>query len=181
MPTKGKAWWRVDIGTYCSWLPGDLRGFRSHDHGIHSSGDYKNPPPPEEHEGLRKYHRDRHPEPVEIPRDLRLIVATVLAEKLIAKGHRVLAVSCGARHSHAVAELPMDEKAFNRSMGYAKSQSSLAIRKRLPGRVWGHDDKHDMLRTWSYQINAVKYVRDKQGAEAAVWCVDGLRREARIE
>ena len=67
MPKRGLAWWRVDIGTYCGWLPGSDRGFRSHDHGIHSSGHYKNPPPPEEHEGLRNYHEDRSPEAVTIP------------------------------------------------------------------------------------------------------------------
>src|SRR5687768_18482511 len=104
MPVKGRAWWRVDISTYCSWLPGDDRGFRSHDHNIHSSGDYKNPPPPEEHEGLRNYHEARSPEPITIPRELRLRVATVIAETLIKDGHRVLVVSCADRHAHIVPE-----------------------------------------------------------------------------
>src|SRR5262245_29868377 len=29
MPQPGKQWWHVIISTYASWLPGDLRGFRS--------------------------------------------------------------------------------------------------------------------------------------------------------
>ncbi|MDQ3439642.1 MAG: hypothetical protein M3478_04770, partial [Planctomycetota bacterium] len=152
--------------------------FRSHDHNVHSSGDYKNPPPPDEHEGLRDYHEERSPEPIDIPRDLRLRVATVIAETLIKAGHRVLVVSCADRHAHVVAELPIDLRAFNKAMGDAKARSSLAIRKRLPGRVWAHDDKHDMLRSRSYQVNAYKYVRNKQGPRAAVWCQDGLRRDA---
>jgi hypothetical protein len=181
MPVKGKAWWRVDIGTYCSWLPGDERGFRNRDHRIHSSGDYKHRPAPEEHQGLRNHNRERCPEPVAIPRDLRLKVATKIAEVLLRLGHRVLVVSCADRHGHVVAELPIDEREFNRVVGTAKCQSSSAIRKALPGRVWGRDDKHDMLKDRPYQINAVKYVRDKQGRQAAVWCVDGLRREAKKE
>ena len=116
-----------------------------------------------------------------IPRDLRLIVATVIAETLIALGFRVLVVSCADKHAHIVAELPIDLKAFSRAMGKAKSKSSLAIHDRLPGRVWAHDDKHDMLRVRSYQLNAYRYVRNKQGRKAAVWCCDGLRKEAEIE
>jgi hypothetical protein len=55
MPLRGKAWWHVQIGTYCAWLPGDKRGFRNRDHRIDSTGDYRDPPPPDEHAGLREY------------------------------------------------------------------------------------------------------------------------------
>ena len=178
MPAKGKAWWRVDIGTLRAWLPGDERGFRSHDHTIHSSGDYKNPPPTDEHEGLRAYHEGGSPGAIEIPRELRLRVATAIATALLNGGHRVLVVSCADRHAHIVSELPIELRLFNRAIGDAKARSSLSIRKWLPGRVWAHDDKHDMLRTPRYQLNAFRYVRNKQGARAAVWCGDGLRREA---
>jgi hypothetical protein len=98
---------------------------------------------------------------------------------LLNRGNRVLVVSCADRHGHVVAELPIDKREFNRLIGTLKCQSSSAIRKALPGRVWGRDDKHDMLKDRPYQLNAVKYVRDKQGPQAAVWCVDGLRRQAK--
>jgi hypothetical protein len=178
MPIKGKAWWRVDIGTYCSWLPGNERGFRSHDHNVHSSGDYRNPPPIEEHEGLRDFHKRNSDAPIDISRDLRLLVATVIAQRLLKLGHRVLVVSCADRHAHIVAELPIDLREFNKAVGDVKCRSSIAITKRIPGRVWAHDDKHDVLDSRSYQVNAYKYVRNKQGPQAAVWCQDGLRREA---
>src|SRR5262249_17500638 len=51
MPAEGKLWRHVIISTLNSWLPGDPRGFRAVNHKIHSSGDYKNPPPGE-HAGL---------------------------------------------------------------------------------------------------------------------------------
>jgi len=179
MPAPGKAWWHSQFSTYCAWLPGDDRGFRSKDHDLHSSGDFRHPPPPEEHEGLRDYHKKRHPNPVDVPRELRLKVATKIAESLIAAGHRVLVVAVSKRHAHVVSELPIDERAYNKAIGKAKSDSSRSIRKQLPGRVWQRDDRHDRLGDRAYQHNAYTYLRDKQGPTAAVWCLDGLRREAK--
>src|SRR5437867_9298712 len=66
MPAPQRAWWHSQFSTYCAWLPGDKRGFRSGGHRIHSSGHYKKPPLAEEHAGLREYHQQRHPEPLEI-------------------------------------------------------------------------------------------------------------------
>jgi hypothetical protein len=54
MPKPGMRWRHCVIGTHNSWLPGDPRGFRAIDHKIHSSGDYKNPPPEGEHSGLHR-------------------------------------------------------------------------------------------------------------------------------
>lgn len=79
----GTALWRVDIATYCSWLPGDVRGFRNREHRIHSSGDYKHRPPVAEHEGLRRYNEPLRSSVVVIPRALRLLVAGTIARALL--------------------------------------------------------------------------------------------------
>ena len=42
---------------YGQWVPGDERGWRSRGHKRHSSGDYRQPPPPGEHAELRRYTR----------------------------------------------------------------------------------------------------------------------------
>lgn len=176
----GFAWWHVQVGTYCSWLPGDKRGFRSHDHAIHSSGDYKAPPPKGEHAGLRKYHKERHPEPRVIDRAYRLRVATTIAETLIAEGIVVLVISVADKHAHLVAQLPTDLKRFNQLIGGAKAKSSAVIPKSgwASPTLWAHDDNHKMLRDRAYQLNAYLYVRNRQGPTASVWCFDGLRRGA---
>lgn len=181
MPTKGKRWWHIQFGTYYWWIPGDERGFRSKDHRIHSSGNYKNRPPKEEHKGLRGYYKSRGVKPVRIPRELRLLVAMVIARVLLADGHRVLVVSVGAFHVHAVAELPVDRGEYNQIMGKAKSDSSRAVKKMLPGRVWARGDRHDLIDNRDYQRNCFYYVRDKQGPTAAVWCGNGKHREAERE
>jgi hypothetical protein len=65
-------WRMITISTKRSWLPGDQRGFRNRQHRIHSSGDYKNPPPRWEHEGLRRYNEKRC-DIVELPDDVAKI------------------------------------------------------------------------------------------------------------
>jgi REP element-mobilizing transposase RayT len=179
----GFAWWHIQVGTYCSWLPGDKRGFRSHDHGVHSSGDYKKPPPEDEHAGLWKFHKNRHPEPRVIDRAYRLRVATTIAETLLASDIVILVVAVSDKHAHLVAQLPTDLKQFNRLLGRAKAKSSAVVPKSgwTSPTLWAHDDNHKMLRDRAYQLNAFAYVRNNQGPKAAIWCFEGLRRDATRE
>src|SRR4051794_17135006 len=123
MPNEGLQWWHVIISTYNSWLPGDERGFRSRGHKIHSSGDYKNPPPPDEHAGLRRYHEARADEPVIIPEECRATLGEAILAKLEKLGHRVLVLAVAATHSHWQAELPEDEKEVRRIVGECKAKS----------------------------------------------------------
>ena len=53
-----KYWQHVILGTRCSWMHGDRRGFRDRGHRIHSSGDYKNPPPAGEYDRLHERSRE---------------------------------------------------------------------------------------------------------------------------
>src|ERR1051325_3887554 len=136
MPQPGKLWRHVVIGTHNSWLPGDPRGFRTEDHKIHSSGDYKNPPPVGEHAGLFKYSKRISGAAVVIPTELRETVGRAIVAKLQQEHHRVLAVSVSGMHSHWLVELPDDMPTIWKIIGQCKSASSHAVRKQLPGRVW---------------------------------------------
>jgi hypothetical protein len=172
MPARELRWWHVMIGTYCSWLPGDERGFRSKGHRIHSSGDYTNPPPVGEHAGLRDYHRQRHPEPIEVPYRSRRRVADAIAHELREHGYRVLIVSVSGKHAHILAELPVDLPEFNRIVGMCKNKSSRAIRDVLPGRVWSRGDTHKLVRDRVHRKNVYLYLRDDQGPGAVCWKVN---------
>jgi hypothetical protein len=102
------------LGTYASWLPGDERGLRNRAHRIHSSGDYKHPPPEHEHKGLREYNEGRAGETVEIPWQSRLRLAQIIAQLLRDAGYRVLVVSVSQCHVHFLAELPVGLIEFKR-------------------------------------------------------------------
>jgi hypothetical protein len=136
MPQVGMQWWHVIISTWNSWLPGDKRGFRSRDHKIHSSGDYKNPPPIEEHAGLRRYHEQKAGEPVTIFAEQREAVGQAILAKLKKGNHRLLALSVAVTHSHWLVELPENLKETRKIVGQCKSASSHKIRDQVPGRVW---------------------------------------------
>src|SRR3954463_7947958 len=163
-------WRHITINTHGSWLHGDSRGFRSRDHRIHSSGDYKNPPPADEHEGLRRYHKARHPHPIEIPYRLRRLVAQTIAQVVVELNYPILIVTVSAKHAHVLAKLPLDLREFNRIIGLCKNRSSRAISRQLPGRVRARGDKHKLVRNRAHRKNVYLYLRDDQGPGAVAWC-----------
>ncbi len=152
MPTSGKAWWHVQISTFGSWLPGDERGFRSHDHQIHSSGNYNNRPPRSEHAGLRTYHQKRTPNAVHLPFKLRPLVADALASSLLKDEQNILAVSVCNDHAQLLVELPIDVTSYKTLLGRAKGRASHQIRNQLPGKVWSHDDHHLQITDRKYHL-----------------------------
>ena len=176
MPRAGMMWRHVIISTRRSWLHGDQRGFRTRGHRIHSSGDYRNPPPADEHAGLRAYHRGRaRGEAVEIPRTLREEMLRVLLGAVGASGVRVLVIAVSRKHAHLLVELPKDRKRVNRIVGKWKSARSPTIRATLRGSVWGEGGKFKPVRTRAHQLRVYGYIRDDQGPGARVWTVkDGI-------
>src|SRR5829696_2802622 len=100
MTRPGMRWRHVIINTLCSWLHGDERGFRSRGHRIHSSGDYRNPPPRGEHAGVLRYHEQRSREEVTITKDLRKRVGGAIVRHFLREKYRVLAIAVGKVHTH---------------------------------------------------------------------------------
>src|SRR4051794_35542328 len=129
-------WRHCILNARCSWLHGDARGFRSREHRIHSSGDYRNPPPADEHEGLRRYHQPRSDEPVKFDFEIRAILLAAFVLKLRALGYRVIAASLGEQHLHVLVLLPWDLDEVRKILGKCKQRASHAVRKQLPGNIW---------------------------------------------
>ena len=128
MPKPGMRWRHVVISTLNSWLPGDPRGFRTKGHDIHSSGDYKHPPPKGEHAGLHQYSKQISGNPVVIPRDLREVVGRAILAKLRKLDYQVLVIAVAGMHCHFLVELPEDIKRVRHIVGQCKTVSSHAIR-----------------------------------------------------
>src|SRR3954471_5641470 len=119
-------WRHVMVNTHCTWLPGSAKGFRNRRHRIHSSGDYKHPPPAGEHKGLREYNQLRAAKPLEIPPKLREKIGRAFVKRLRDEGYTVLAVSVSAEHVHALVLLPDHRATVRRIIGRCKQYGTRA-------------------------------------------------------
>jgi REP element-mobilizing transposase RayT len=163
-----RAWYHVTFSTFGAWLRGDERGFRDHDHRVHSSGDYTNPPPKREHEGLRRWTLAHlHKDPVTLTPAQRESVGRAIVAKLAAQRVEVLILAVSGQHVHLLAGLSMDRK--EQQIGNAKRASSHALRSEIPGAVWGR--RADVIVTIGdpADVRAFRYI-EAHGAEGAwVW------------
>jgi len=164
-----KRWRHVIINTRCSWLHGDPRGFRSRGHRIHSSGDYKHPPPEGEHRALWIYHKTHSDDPVELEQQLRVAVVRQFVLKMQSLTHSIIACSCGAEHLHALAELPQGDEAVRREVGKCKQKVSHAIRDRLPGSIWSAGGEFKHINDAAHLHNVYRYIRTRQEPGTVVW------------
>ena len=165
-----RAWRHVIINTHGSWHHGDARGFRSRGHRIHSSGDYRNPPPPGEHANLLRYRKQQCSSEIHIAPQLRAIIGRAIIEKLSAMGYRVIAVAVTKIHAHAVTELPDDVPLIKEIVGQAKRVSSRAVKDDLPGTIWSAGCTYERIESVDHLHAAYDYVLYKQGAGAWTWC-----------
>jgi hypothetical protein len=180
MPHPGLIWRHVIINTRGSWLHGDRRGFRSRSHVIHSSGDYRHPPPPEEHAGLLDYQQARVAPALRIPRAVRGRVGKALLARCRLEGWRVLAVGVSDAHAHLLMELPLDRLQARCAVGRCKGAASFAVREVLPGGVWGQRGDLEPIRHRRHQLNTYRYIVYKQGPKAWTWSfTDGEREPTR--
>ena len=169
MPSTGKKWRRVIINTKSSWLHGDPRGFRHRGHRIHSSGDYRKPPPEGEHWKLFGYQIGKSRPEVHFANELRRMIGTALRDDLKAKGHRVLTVAVGKVHAHALVELPDNILRIRAIVGDAKRRSSRAVRQYLPGSIWAAGGTYKPVESRAHQRRAFRYILYDQGPGAWTW------------
>lgn len=163
-------WFHIMWSTYGAWPPGDPRGFRNRFHRIHSSGDYKNPPPKGEHAGLHRHaKRIMHKSPVMLVPELRQRARDAILEKADALELLVVTVAVSATHAHVLAKL--DAARLIEVVGKLKRHSSHSMRDALPGQVWAARRKDKPIRDRAHQMRIVRYILDhalKEGA--SVWC-----------
>ncbi len=169
MPQPGLRWWHVILGTRGSWLPGDPRGFRSRGHRIHSSGDYHDSPPADEHAGLHTYQRRRAAAAVLVSSELRRMVGQGLLAALQKKDHRCLAIAVDATHTHMLLELHVDVARVTRLVGYLKQTSSRAVSNHLPGHVWARGGRPIPIGDRGHQMRVYRYILRHAENGAWVW------------
>lgn len=164
MPTPGKKWRHIIFSTHNSWLPGDPCGFRNRDHRIHSSGDYKNPPPKGEHAGLHRYAKKISGAPVVLENEIRETIGLAIIAELKKQGCRVLAIAVAATHVHILCELPDDESEWRAIVGRCKTAACYAVREQKPGRLWGRNATYKPIDDRSHHANTFRYILGQAGA-----------------
>lgn len=169
MPQDGMVWRHVTIHIKNSWLPGDPRGFRNRKHRLHSSGDYKNPPPKAEHQGLHAYNKDRAGDKRRIKVPLRETVGRAMVEKLLSLGYRLLVLAVTSDHVHLLIELPRDPTMAKRVVGQAKGVASRRVTEILPGQIWSEGGDYRIIKDYAHQKRAFNYIKHNQGDDAYVW------------
>lgn len=165
-----RQWFHVMFSTNGTWLPGDPRGFRACRHKIHSSGNYKSPPPQGEHEGLHIYAQWKmRDDPVTLTPEQRKIVAIELIAQLHERDCEVIAIAVGGRHVHI--QLRAEGHDLRKTIGLAKPYASHRLRDELPGTQWGGGCRADRVETREHQLRLFHYIR-KHGREGAfVWTI----------
>jgi len=104
-------------------------------------------------------------DPVHIPRGRREAVGRKVRDHFEKLGHRVLAVSVGGMHIHAVVELPVDRKAAQHEVGRVKQAVSLLLGEAVTATRSGLKP----IRDKQHLTNAVNYVVDHLDEGAWVW------------
>ena len=157
------------ISTIGSWLPGDPRGWRSRAHKRHSSGDYKHPPPAGEHGGLHRYRRGLSAKRIVIPREARSTLGNAIVDFLCSQGYRLLGVSVSGMHAHLLIELPDSIQRTKAIIGEAKSTSSRAVKRILPGSIWARGGRFEKIEDRNHHRNVYNYILTGQQPGTWVW------------
>ncbi|MFI4859820.1 MAG: hypothetical protein ACIAXF_03960 [Phycisphaerales bacterium JB063] len=158
MPAPGKRWYHLVLHTHGSWLHGDPRGFRSRKHRLHSSGDYKNPPPQGEHAKLHAYQQAQSTPAVCIPDAIYPAIGEAILNKARKLHHQVLAISVGATHAHLLIEIPNDYDAAKRIAGQLKQAASHQVGHALPGKIWASGGKPIEVDTPDHHRRVYAYI-----------------------
>lgn len=166
------AWYHVIWNTLGSWLPGDPRGFRNRNHRIHSSGDYRDPPPRDEHEMLLRYNQSHSRSAVHLPKELRPPVLEAILDALADRDCSAATVSISAEHVHALVALPPDYKEAKAVVRAMKTVSSLAIREQMPGSIWSRGRTLKRVVTMAHWKATREYIASKQEPGAYTWDQD---------
>jgi hypothetical protein len=162
-------WYHVVWNTLSSWLPGDPRGFHNRDHRVHSSGDYKHPPPPGEHEGLLRYNESRAREKVILPYALRPRICEGICDAMARRSIACVALSVGCEHVHGLMALSSLYKEAQTLVGKLKNVASLAVRNELPGSIWSRGCNCKPVTSNEHWAATEDYILNKQEGGTFVW------------
>jgi len=161
-------WYHVMFSTYGAWLRADERGFRDPGHRVHSSGNYRSPPPPHEHAALRHWVKQHmRKAPVRLDPALQREAGILLVGELWAIDADPLVIAVSAEHVHLLA-LFADEEVRDR-VGRIKRRSSHALRRVIPGSLWAKGCDTRRVFDRAHQRTVFRYISEHREEGAWVW------------
>ena len=162
-------WFHVVLTMYGAWLPGDERGFRTRKHRQHVEGDYKNPPPAGEYQGLSAHSRKslKH-DPAKLAVDHRKIICEALRDRLLGLGAVVASVAVSRTHGHVLVKLP--ERETRNWIGLAKKHAWHELHETgWNGKLWAKRPKCEPVGDRQHQLNVYHYILRHEQQGAFVW------------
>jgi REP element-mobilizing transposase RayT len=162
-------WFHIQWSTFGAWLPGDPRGFRNHQHRIHSHGNYKDPPPTGEHRGLHGYSRRvMHKPAITLDPGAKAVILDSIVAVSRKNDIHLRCIAVSTNHVHTLVRIDPDR--ITAIVGSLKRSSSHAIRNALPGCVWAGRHRVDAVRDHEYLTNVEAYILTHCRKErAATW------------
>jgi hypothetical protein len=204
-------WYHAMGNTFGTWPPGDDRGWRSWRHREHCEGDYKNPPPREQHgQRLRRSLALMKRPAVHLRLQHRVIAARALGEKLRELDAEVIDLCVTKAHYHILARFAaMDlgpqalAQLYERLrlvagnmlddgrdplprhvVGLAKKHASFKLREAsgiFDGGIWARKCKIMPIEDRRHQLNASHYIRGHVDEGGAVLSVIAPELVARLK
>ena len=169
-----ECWWHVTINMHGTWLPGDARGFRSSGHRIHSSGDYRHRPPPEEHRGLREHANTIARQSVQLDSPQRALLGGAMLISLNRADAGCIAAAISATHAHLLMKHKAQESSLKKLITRIKQTTSYRVRDKLPGKIWSKGSSRIQIRDRDHQLGVFQYIVAHRTKENAwVWTFDG--------
>jgi hypothetical protein len=169
MSQSALIWRHVTISAKSTWLHGDARGFRSRQHRIHSSGDYRIPPPKCEHAALHDFMLAHSSDEARFPRECRPIIGRALLSALREAEHEVRALAVARIHAHLLTKQCIDPALARKIIGEAKRKSSRALKNVLPGEIWSAGGSYKPVWDDQHLDRADAYILYDQGPDAWTW------------
>ncbi len=161
-------WYHVVVTTYGSWLPGDRRGWRTKKHREHVPGDYRNPPPEDLGQGLRRHLGGLDIEATRLSKVQRRQVGCWMLDSFAYQEIEILALAMGAEHCHLLGRF-RPCTTVRRKVGLAKWYASRNWGRHYPDcRLWARYCHVAAIRRRNHQVRVVEYIIAHAGDGA--WC-----------
>jgi len=157
--------------TYCTWLPGDPRGFRTRHHREHVEGDYKSPPPKGKYDQRHRKSKDlMNREPVYLTPLQRTRAVEEFIRSLQKRNVETICLSIDRVHFHVLARFPDHDP--RKWIGIAKKESSHYLKQQAlapVGGLWATRFECIPIADRSHQLEVVPYILKHKKKGGAIW------------